>query len=1202
MVALVLVLTLAESGLLLPARFGPMSAVQAAPAFQAPTNDDFANALTIFTFPYSNTQNTASATTQAADPVYPCTGGQHYHSVWYAYTATVNGTLHVNTIGSNFDTVLAVWTGAWGSLTNVGCHDDISWPANPQSTLDVSVVSGTTYYIEVVGYYNSSSGTLVLSADLSAPPANDDFDNAFVISATPYTYSQDTSLATTAADDPVFQACGTAGGRVHSHSVWYRFTPSTDGTLHVDTSGSGYDTVLAVWTGSRASLVTAACDDDVSWPSDPTSSVDLDVAAGTAYHIEVVSYGNGSGGSLVLNAALSAPTVTKPLYLHRLASAVTIVDGTSTGEIMDRQTVWGGPVTVTFDSQPAYFYLYPGLQGALTLQGTVVIPLYLNGDTQQNSNVTVSLADLAPSGAMTVIGSAVLSVPANASDWYTFNLSGVSYTVPVGHALCLTLATPNPSRDVTLRYDSATYNSRLELPVTTYVNVEQVSTSSACYPAGSTVFSAGQAMTITARVSDPFGSYDIAGADVQVTDPGGVPVLPNTAMTVVSTTPSDITYEHSYAIAGGAAPGTYVATVTGIESNGVQATGTATFTVQTPVTLSASLAAAPLAVNMGQTVNVTMVVTNSGQAAAQAVAPSPLVLGGTGSATLSSGPIPARSTISGGGMASFAWTYLATAAGLVNWSGNASGTDANSCAAVSAPGTTSNYVTISAVLGTIHFSAGAYSVGESGGSALITVVLDSPVGVPVTVDYATSDSTAQAGSDYTAVANVLTFAPGVTSQTFSVLILPDTLDENDETVLLTLSNPTNATITGTNPATLTIVDDDPLPAVQFGAATYSTGEGSGSASIAVVLSTASGLPITVDYATSDGTAQSGSDYTTVASLLTFAPGVTSQTFAVPILPDALDEEDETVLLTLSNPGNATLGASNPATLTIVDDDPLPSVQFSAATHSVGEGTGPAFVEVTLSTASGRTVWIDYATADGTAQAGSDYLSTANTLTFPPGSTSQSFFVSILDDGTPEGDETVNLSLSNPQNTSLGAPAAAILTIVDDDAAAGQVTIDKGVSPPTVQTPGQAVTYTYTITIYNAGPSRVHVEQITDTLPVGFVYSTTLATAGIRYPDSLSVNGQTVGWAYNTPLPAIGGGAYATLTFQATSSNGSGVYCNDVAVTVAGSIGTVARGNLACVEIAAPVFRIESKAGGMTIVALVRMEPTGPVIISWEFLP
>jgi hypothetical protein len=148
------------------ARGQPMPAAHAAPLLQAPVNDDFANALTISAMPYSDTQDTALATIQANDPRFPCIANNSttnwrrgWHSVWYAYAATAAGTLHVDTIGSDYDTVLGIWTGSWGSLTNVGCDDDISWPSNPQSTLDVSVISGTTYYIEVVGYRSSDSGT-----------------------------------------------------------------------------------------------------------------------------------------------------------------------------------------------------------------------------------------------------------------------------------------------------------------------------------------------------------------------------------------------------------------------------------------------------------------------------------------------------------------------------------------------------------------------------------------------------------------------------------------------------------------------------------------------------------------------------------------------------------------------------------------------------------------------------------------------------------------------------------------------------------------------------------------------------------------------------------------------------------------------------------------------------------------------------------
>jgi hypothetical protein len=106
------------------------------------------------------------------------------------------------------------------------------------------------------------------------------------------------------------------------------------------------------------------------------------------------------------------------------------------------------------------------------------------------------------------------------------------------------------------------------------------------------------------------------------------------------------------------------------------------------------------------------------------------------------------------------------------------------------------------------FSSATYEVNEDAGTATITVNLDGTSADTVTVEYATSDGTATAGADYTAASGTLTFNPGATSQTFNVPILDDELNEGNETVSLNLSNPTNATIGGTNPATLTILDND----------------------------------------------------------------------------------------------------------------------------------------------------------------------------------------------------------------------------------------------------------------------------------------------------------------------------------------------------------------------------------------------------------
>lgn len=217
------------------------------------------------------------------------------------------------------------------------------------------------------------------------------------------------------------------------------------------------------------------------------------------------------------------------------------------------------------------------------------------------------------------------------------------------------------------------------------------------------------------------------------------------------------------------------------------------------------------------------------------------------------------------------------------------------------------------------FSTSNVATGEVNAGVTITVILSIPTTQNVTVNYATFDGTATAGSDYMAVSGILTFTPGQVSQSFIVPILDDSINEVAETVGLQLTAPVNGTLGTPNPATLTISDNDPVT-VQFSSGTYSVIEDAVPAPIAVTLSTTSAQTIAVDYATSELLATAGLDYTDVNNVLTFAPGQTSLNFSVPILEDDLEEPDETVQLTLSNPTNgATLGTPNPAILTIEDD-------------------------------------------------------------------------------------------------------------------------------------------------------------------------------------------------------------------------------------------------------------------------------------------
>jgi major membrane immunogen (membrane-anchored lipoprotein)/ribosomal protein L35AE/L33A len=343
--------------------------------------------------------------------------------------------------------------------------------------------------------------------------------------------------------------------------------------------------------------------------------------------------------------------------------------------------------------------------------------------------------------------------------------------------------------------------------------------------------------------------------------------------------------------------------------------------------------------------------------------------------------------------------------------------------------------------GILQFSSATYSVNENGGSVTITVTRTEGTAGNVDVTYATSDGTATAGSDYTFTTGTLTLADGVTSATFSVPIIDDTTFETNETVNLTLSSPTNGATLGTpSTAVLTIVENDPAPSagsLQFSSATYSVNENGASVTIAVTRSGGDFGVVSVDYATSDGTASASNDYTATSGTLTLLDSQLSASFTVPILDDNDYEGDETVNLRLSNPtGGATLGTPSSAVLTIVEDDPIPSsgsLQFSSATYSVNENGVSISIGVTRTGGDFGEVTVDYTTSDGTASAGSDYTAASGTLTLADGVTIASFNVSILNDTAYEGNETVNLALSNPTGgATLGTPSGAVLTIVEDD--------------------------------------------------------------------------------------------------------------------------------------------------------------------------
>ena len=348
-------------------------------------------------------------------------------------------------------------------------------------------------------------------------------------------------------------------------------------------------------------------------------------------------------------------------------------------------------------------------------------------------------------------------------------------------------------------------------------------------------------------------------------------------------------------------------------------------------------------------------------------------------------------------------------------------------------GITNAVVTLIDNDGVVQFSAPAYTVSETATNALITVTRLGATNNAVTVNFFAVAGSATVGQDFLATNGVLTFAIGVTTQTFAVAILDDSAVETPETVLLSLSGLTGVGFIGSQSnAVLTMVDND--VSLEFASANYVVQESGPNAIISVLRTGDTNGTVSVNYGTSDGTATAGADYVAQTGTLVFGPGETNKSFSVTILQDTLVEGNETVNLALSLPGGntlATLGARATATLTITDDDT--AIEFTAATYSFSEAAGVAAITIRRTGILTTAVSATLTTSNGTATAGLDYTAVNTVVNFGPGVVLQTVNVPISVDASPEGDETVFLFLTTPTGGAvLGANTTAVLTILDND--------------------------------------------------------------------------------------------------------------------------------------------------------------------------
>jgi hypothetical protein len=225
-------------------------------------------------------------------------------------------------------------------------------------------------------------------------------------------------------------------------------------------------------------------------------------------------------------------------------------------------------------------------------------------------------------------------------------------------------------------------------------------------------------------------------------------------------------------------------------------------------------------------------------------------------------------------------------------------------------------------------------VSEAAGQVVFEIT--APAGdAPVTLDYSTAPGTATEGLDYTPVAGTLTFAPDSVStrtQTVAVPVIDDGFWEDSEWFYLELSNVTGAPLPGGGPtyrATATVRDDDPRPALRVSDARMTEGD-AGEAQMAFVVSLSAALdrPVTVDYATADGTATAPADYAAAAGTLLFEPGETSRAVPVRVRGDTADEPNETFTLNLRSPTLVTIADAQGVGTIVEDDDHPPTANIT----------------------------------------------------------------------------------------------------------------------------------------------------------------------------------------------------------------------------------------------------------------------------------
>jgi subtilisin family serine protease len=494
------------------------------PGPTGPANDNFANRIAV-AVPAAGATRTVTgsnvdATAQAGEPFHAGLSGAR-NSVWWRYTPAVSGSITITTAGSGFDTVLAVYTGSSvGALSSVASNDDAG--GGRQSSVTFSGTAGTQYQIAVAGYSNAAGNIrLNVTGGSPTPPPHDDFEARRNVNppsrvGSRRTVNTNNHYATAQRFEPHH-----AGRTNASNSVWYRFTPQSTGRVVIDTRGSDFNTVLAVYVRNSLRHLTEVASNNDYQGLGRQSRLHFRGQAGRQYQIAITGYGNRSGnirlniiggepgrGTYTVGASSVEAAPVEPgasasnvaAYASdrqaqspaRLAAAPIALQQDATARPSASKSDDAGNVAVAARSQPAAQRPAPSASSnRVELVSTVVTP--------SNDGVL-----RVPAGGGSFSSLAVNNAGADATLTAELSLSpvaGAASALPAGMSICRT--DPATSTCIGARATSVTFEAASNTPVTFAAFVDHQGSEIAYDPATRLYvhFRQGSAVVGTASVS-----------------------------------------------------------------------------------------------------------------------------------------------------------------------------------------------------------------------------------------------------------------------------------------------------------------------------------------------------------------------------------------------------------------------------------------------------------------------------------------------------------------------------------------------------------------------------------------------------------------------------------------------------------------------------------------------------------------------------